>query len=309
MKSLKLLVKVSISVLLIIILFHKINLDQFKDMLLKIGIYRFLVLSLLYIFSQVISSIRWSFVIKSLNEKMSVLELLRAYFMGMYANLFLPSIIGGDAVKAYIVSKKIGLRKSISSIFLERYNGLLALLFISLFSVIVFSKFFSINIVLGIVAVNIFAVISIYSLRLRFFQRYTKLKNFYNDIVLFHKSRFFVPVSILSVFVQAIVILIYILAGHMLGLGINAIYYLAFIPIINLISFLPISFNGIGVREFSFVYFFSFAGLDKIQSLSLSVSVFFIVVFCSIIGGVVYFISRDRAVKEAEEFYKTKQLD
>ena len=306
MKKLKFLAKLSVSAVLIFVLFHKINISQFEDMLFKIGLLKFFLLSLLYILSQVVSSVRWSFVIESLNEKMAVLELLRAYFLGMYANLFLPSIIGGDAIKAYVVSKKIGLRKSISSIFLERYNGLMALLLISLVSVLVFNRFFNAKIIAGVVAVNIFSVISIYSLRFKIFRRYEKLRNFYDDIVMFHKSRFFVRVSILSVVVQTIVILIYMLSGLMLGLKISPIYYFAFIPIINLISFLPISFNGIGVREFSFVYFFSFANLNKLQALSLSISVFFVVVFCSLIGGVVYFVSKDRTVKEAEEFYKSK---
>jgi len=306
MKKLKFLVKLSVSAVLIFVLFHKINISRFEDMLFKIGLLKFFLLSLLYIFSQVVSSIRWSFVIESLNEKMAVTELLKAYFLGMYANLFLPSIIGGDAIKAYVVSKKIGLRKSISSIFLERYNGLVVLLLISLLSVLVFKKFFNAKIIAGVAAVNIFSVISIYSLRFNIFRRYEKLKNFYDDIVTFHKSRFFVRVSILSVVVQTIVILIYMLAGLMLGIKISPIYYFAFIPIINLISFLPISFNGIGVREFSFVYFFSFANLNKLQALSLSVSVFFVVVFCSLIGGVIYFVSKDRTVKEAEEFYKAK---
>ncbi len=306
MKKLKFLAKLSVSAVLIFVLFHKINLSRFEDMLFKIGLLKFFLLSLLYIFSQVVSSVRWSFVIESLNEKMAVSELLRAYFLGMYANLFLPSIIGGDAIKAYVVSKKIGLRKSISSIFLERYNGLMALLLISLISVLVFNRFFNAKIIAVVVVVNIFSVISIYSLRFNIFRKYEKLKNFYDDIAMFHKSRFFARVSILSVVVQTIVIFIYMLSGLMLGIKISPIYYFAFIPIINLISFLPISFNGIGVREFSFVYFFSFANLNKLQALSLSISVFFVVIFCSLIGGVIYFVSKDRTVKEAEEFYKTK---
>lgn len=309
MRAFKFILKLLISTALIIALFYKIDLNQFKGMVLKIGILKFFLLSLLYIFSQIISSIRWSLVVKSLNKKIPVFELLRAYFMGMYANMFLPSIIGGDAVKAYLISKKTGLRKSVSSIFLERYNGLLALLFISLFSTLAFSKFFNIYIVAGVALINIFSVLSVYMLKLKPFQKYTKLKNFCNDIIRFHKSRFFMPVSLLSLFVQAIVIAIYILAGFMLGLKINIIYYLAFIPIINLISFLPISFNGIGVREFSFVYFFAFAGLNRVQALSLSISVFFVVIFCSIIGGIVYFVSRDRTVEEAKEFYREKRSD
>ncbi len=269
------------------ILFYTTDIKKLQSTITKIGVLKFLLLSVLYMVSQLISSIRWHFVIKSLKENLPSLWLFKIYLIGMYANLFLPSIIGGDAVKAYILSRKIPFNKAVSSIFSERYNGLLALLFISLTSSLIFSRFFSKKIIAIIVLINIFAYISVYAVR--FFAKYEKIAVFYNNITLFHKSRYFFVVSVLSFFVQAFVILIYAVSGSMLGFSINWAYYFAFIPIINLISFLPVSFNGIGVREFSFVFFFSFAGLNKTEALSLSIEVFFVTVFCSLIGGLVYF--------------------
>lgn len=306
MKILKLLIKLILSLTLLIFLFHKVDINQFKDILLRIGLCQFLILSALYILSQIISSIRWGFVIESLGSKMKLSELVKAYFLGMYANLFLPSIIGGDGIKAYVVSKHLGLRKAISTIFLERYNGLAALLFIALISVLAFHRFFNYKIIALILSVNIAIYIPLFAMDFKIFTKYEKIKNFCSDIKIFHKSGYFIKVSILSVFVQLIVIFIYILAGKMLGFNINWAYYFAFIPIINLISFLPISFNGIGIREFSFVYFFSFAGLSKLDALSLSIDVFFVVIFCSLVGGGFYFIFGRKTFKESKEFYRQK---
>ncbi len=307
MALLKLIVKIFVSIALLVILFYKTDIRLFLTTITSIGLLNFLLLSAIYIFSQIISSIRWHFVLKSLGENVKSIELLKIYFIGMYANLFLPSIIGGDALKAYILSKKIPLNKSISSIFLERYNGLLALLFVSLISVTLFKSFFKKEIVIMVIAINIFAYFSVYSIK--FFTKYSKkLEIFFNNIKTFHKSKYFISVSILSLFVQLIVISVYITAGNMLGFRVNYAYYLAFIPIINLISFLPISFNGIGVRESAFVLFFSLANLNKTQSLTLSLEVFFVTVFCSLIGGIIYLVQKSD-YKKIARLHKSQSIN
>jgi len=296
----KFLVKVSISAILIFLILYKIDLHKLISMMLKIGVLEFLGLSVIYILAQLISSIRWSLVVSSLGEKVSSIYLFKLYLMGMFANLFLPSTIGGDTIKGYILSKSIGIRKAISSIFLERYNGLLVLLLLSLASSLIFFKLFGLRIISLIVAINVLAIISIYSLR---FIKHEKIRKFYLDIATFHKSKNFYTVTAFSFLVQTINIIMYLLVGLKLGFHINPAFYFAFIPIITLISFLPISFNGIGVREFSFVYFFKFAGLNSTQAVSLSITVFFVVVFTSLLGGVFY-INNGRIIKEAKGFRK-----
>ncbi len=296
----KFLIKIIISGVLISLVLYKINIHELENMMLRIGILHFLGLSLLYLFAQLISSIRWSMVIGSLGKKENPLYLFKIYLMGMFANLFLPSTIGGDTIKGYIISKRIGVRCAISSIFLERYNGLVVLLLISFISALLFYDLFGIKVVLLIVAINAFSFISLYLLK---FIKLEKIQKFYSDIVTFHKSKSFFSVTLLSFVVQLINIAMYILAGAKLGFDIQLAFYFAFIPIISLISFLPISFNGIGIREFSFVYFFKLAGLSATQSVSLSLTVFFVVVFTSIIGGVFY-INNESIIREAKKFRK-----
>ncbi len=308
-RSIKLILRLIVSAVLLVVLFYRVDLKQLLNTMLRVGVGNFLELSALYLLSQVVSSIRWSMVIRSLGARMGVVRLLLAYLLGMFANLFLPSTIGGDAIKAYVVSKVLGLRLAVSSIFLERYNGLVALLLISLASVFIFKGFFDVRLKMLVVGVVIFAMFAPFLLGLRYFRRFKRLDNFFMDIMRFHKSSLILPVTLLSFLVQGIVILVYVLASRMLGFDVPAAYFLAFIPIINLISFLPISFNGVGVREFSFVYFFSLAGLNRVDALSLSLLVFFVVVFCSLVGGAVYLVWKDNVVKEAERFYREESAD
>ena len=51
------------------------------------------------------------------------------YFTGMFFNLFLPTIVGGDAVKAVLLARETGApARSTMSVFMERNVGLCALL-------------------------------------------------------------------------------------------------------------------------------------------------------------------------------------
>ncbi|WP_035589278.1 lysylphosphatidylglycerol synthase transmembrane domain-containing protein [Hippea jasoniae] len=296
----KLLIKISISAILIAFILTKIDISQLQKMMLKIGIFHFVVMVVLLIFAQFISSIRWSKVIKSIGKTVDMLTLFKLYMMGMFANLFLPGIIGGDVLKAYLLSKKIGWQKSISSIFLERYNGLVALLLLSFASAVISEKLLGLKIAAAIASVSIAAIVAVFLLK---FIKHTKVQNFYKDIVIFHKSREFFSVFILSFVVQLISVGLYIYVAVRFGYHINIAYFFAFIPIITLISFIPISFNGIGVREFSFIYFFRFAHLNATEAVSLSLAVFFVGVAASLIGGLFY-LNEKGILKEAKSIHR-----
>ena len=61
------------------------------------------------------------------------------------------------------------------------------------------------------------------------------------------------------------------LYARALGINVSFIYFLSIWPIIFLITLLPISIIGIGVRDVALIFFFSFFGIDKEHVVSLSV--------------------------------------
>jgi uncharacterized membrane protein YbhN (UPF0104 family) len=61
-----------------------------------------------------------------------------------------------------------------------------------------------------------------------------------------------------------------------------------FLPVIFLLSQLPISIAGIGVREAAFVSLFTTVGATAEQALALSLAYFTLSVVNSLVGGVVY---------------------
>ena len=76
-----------------------------------------------------------------------------------------------------------------------------------------------------------------------------------------------------------------------LGVRINFIYFLIFLPIIGAITLIPISLGGLGLRESLFVVYFAKAGVIKQLALAMSLLSFSFVVVYGAIGGLIYVLT------------------
>ena len=63
-------------------------------------------------------------------------------------------------------------------------------------------------------------------------------------------------------------------------------------PLVNIIAIMPFSINGLGIREFAYVYLFSLVGIPIHTALFMSLTVFFIRIVSSLFGGIVYVFRR-----------------
>src|SRR5262249_2033032 len=83
----------------------------------------------LYVVTQCVSSLRWQLLARPLGFTPSLARCTAFYFIGMYFNLFLPTSVGGDVVRAMYLSGGPGRRlNAFLSVFLDRSTGLLVLL-------------------------------------------------------------------------------------------------------------------------------------------------------------------------------------
>ena len=89
------------------------------------------------------------------------------------------------------------------------------------------------------------------------------------------------------------------LAARALGIDIHIGYFFVFGPIRECILMVPISINGIGLREASAVFLYTKAGMAEPQALAFSLLVYAVRLTMSAIGGVVYAVSRSPQKGEA----------
>ncbi len=75
-----------------------------------------------------------------------------------------------------------------------------------------------------------------------------------------------------------------------LGIDISLLYFFIFIPIISIVTMIPVTIAGIGIRENAYVRLFSTVGLKNAESFSISILSFSIGLLFCIAGAILYWI-------------------
>ena len=76
------------------------------------------------------------------------------------------------------------------------------------------------------------------------------------------------------------------------GIEVPFLHLLVIITLISVITMIPVSLNGLGVREAGYVLFFQSIGVPDGVALSVSLLFFFLVTISSLIGGLFWLMER-----------------
>jgi hypothetical protein len=283
------LIKIVVSSGLLYIVFRKTGLEDVAGALRDVNIPAFLSATALYLFAQVISTIRWRLL---LPEGIGLRKLLSLCMIGSFFNTFLPGVIGGDAVKGLYLYRLTGNGSlSLASIFMDRYIGLAALIAICTVAFPFGVGYFAGSPATWLLPVIVFSFIgaSIVIFGLRIGRQVRVLSEFYSYFHAYrHQTTVIGKTFILSVIVQlAGMLSVYILA---LGMGqhVSFLVVLLFVPLIILFTMLPVSISGLGIRESMFVLFFGLVGVPPGRATALSLLWFLSISFASLAGLVEY---------------------
>lgn len=320
-KWLQYIIKIVVSIVLLAYLFHKIDLASLKTSLATAHWGYVIFALVLYIAGQILNSYKWALLIKTKDMLIPFPKLVSYYFIGMFFNLGLPSIVGGDIPRGYYLykdygeSSKSGMDKqgltvveSLSTVIMQRVTGLFALIIIAS---ITYFFFFYHNPVLSIemrtYLSTLFSVLLIgtamgIGIMLKFkpkslekIESKSQLKIVLNDFGSYlHHVRLFNYVIFLSFVFQLLNIFVNIIIGVALDVSMPFSYYYVAMPIIALLAAIPVSFNGIGVRENAYVFFLGLVGIDKSVAFSFALLWLFIVIISSLLGGPIYILRKGR---------------
>ncbi len=235
-----------------------------------------------------LSGLRWYVFLhpKIITPKGAILVTLGAIFYGM----FLPAGAGVDLIRGLYAGIKSGSKsQSFASVFIDRMVGFLALLSLALAALLmgsskmrhigtfillgfVISMFFSVIILsrrLRRLGEKLFENVKIFGLNEKF-SRFLLAFDHYRD-----NPKTIVLGFLISLMVQGFLGLSTYLLAISLGLlefslDLKLAKFLVYTSLVNLITMLPISIGGLGVREGGFVYLLGpYVGLEGAISVSL----------------------------------------
>lgn len=255
-----------------------------------------------------VSAYRWQILARAQGDAVPLGFLAKSYLVGTFFNNFLPTRFGGDIVRIWDGSRySKSLLKSSAIVLVERLTGIIVLFIFalgaSLFRLDMARKVpvIWISLLLGLsglflVAVFFLPFAGVWLSKIpergfltRFKQKIITLR----ETILHYRSQKgpFLKATFWAFVLQLNVILYYFLIGKALHLKIHFIDYFIFIPIVLLIQTIPVTINGLGLREGSYIEIFKFYGIAPQTAFSFSIIDVAFVLALGIVGGVIY-ISR-----------------
>ncbi|MDD5059992.1 MAG: lysylphosphatidylglycerol synthase transmembrane domain-containing protein [Candidatus Omnitrophica bacterium] len=302
-----LLLRIAVSFLLLFLLF-KFNKIDTKELFQEIkSADKFFLAAGFVIFFAVylFGFLRWKMLLNAVGISIPLKKLISSFSAGVFFSIFLPSTIGGDLIKTADLAGHTKKAKEVfATVFLDRLSGYAGLVCVILLSLLlgrdlVLDKFVlnSVSMIVTILIIILLVLFNsfIYSKITRFLNTpgCAKLKdiikNLHQEIHVFRNRKKVLKVNLLlSFFIQLINPISIYFIGLALGIKINFIYFLVFLPIIGAITLLPVSIGGLGLREYLFVLYFAKAGVIEQRAIAMSLLSFSFVVLYAAIGGLIY---------------------
>ncbi len=256
-----------------------------------------------------IGTVRWRILLRALDISIPFWYLVRSYLVGIFFNNFLPSTVGGDAMRIYD-SWKYSRQKAAPAavVFMGRLLGVFALILFAAIAVLFFGgleqRMHSLR---WIVCAGLMAVAAL--IGVLFFGKKTignavletepdgtfaRVKaRVLRAASLFrgHKSALVKAVAC-SILLQANVVLHYFLIARSVDIGIGFANFFLVVPLAILVTMLPVTINGIGIREGVYVFFFGIYGVAAPVTIAYTWIGYAILLLNGIIGGFVYIVRR-----------------
>jgi len=295
--------RVVLAISLLYILFHRVELSKIIFTLKDMNLYYLsIALFITVIIQPFFTIIRWKLLLATNRIAVPFARLSKYHFISIFAQSFLPTSIGGDPVKALYAFREGSKAKVINSILLARTGGLFSLAVLVLIALFFTERnkqlypigFYVLTLLTLMVLVLLVVFNKSYYQRLqaigpigRFLSK-TKIGNLIANLAVYKDYRVLSLALFYSFFIQIAMIIksYYVFKG--LSINVPLSLFFIYIPIIYFATLLPISINGIGIREGLLLYFFKDFINSKSDIASVAIILYVLMFVVASIGGMAF---------------------
>ena len=306
-------VRIVISAALLYLAFRGINFAAIQSRLSQISLVWVLLAILATLFQTFLGALRWREISAQCDAPLGTGQAFRYNMIGAFFNQTLPSTIGGDAMRLWLVRQTgAGWRAATYSVLVDRAIGLIALALI-----VVASLPWSYDLIgnahgrLALLLVDIGAISAglgflVFGklpwswLKALWPLRHIHACSVVANQVIFNRSSG-PKIAVLSFLIHVLAVVITWCAVRSIAAPANFEQLFLLVPPIMLITMLPISIAGWGVREATMMVAFGYAGLAPTDGTVVSLlfgAAYFVV---GAIGGLVWVLSSEKAPPPPED--------
>ena len=253
--------------------------------------------------------VQWQLLLERQGVHMKYGRLLKLYYVGLFFNNFMPGNVGGDVKKVYDIRMEGGQDSVGAGLTATFFDRLFGLFFVTLFTLAMGLLFFmhddaqrafmwpSVWIFLGFCTL----LASLCSRRLGNLvhgilskvlpEKVTvKLDHMFSRFQNFQSRKLMLQITGLSAITQSLRIFVHFFCGLAIGVSLSISWYFYYIPLVAIISALPISIGGFGPREFLAQSLFARAGVPGLESVVIQLLAYFVSLVLSLFGGFAFLL-------------------
>lgn len=303
-----LVLKLLISAALLLFFLSRIDLSSFLSTLTAANFTYVGLVLVIYLGAQLMSAVRWMVLARPLGFETRLTDMVVYYFIGMFFNLFAPSTVGGDVSRVYYLSRDKGgdqgagwrsttLHATIV-VLSDRAIGMIVLIWLGAAGLALFPSFavpgalrlLTFTLALGFIAAALALPLLRQLLPASGRGLVTKVRvalGAFRD----HWTAIVFAI-LLSFVVHVIQAAMHVLIGRALHIELPLSYCFILYPLVGAFAALPITFNGIGLREGGYLFLLGVIGVDSEKAIAFGLLLFLIVAIDSLLGGIAFILRK-----------------
>ncbi|MCC6221377.1 MAG: flippase-like domain-containing protein [Deltaproteobacteria bacterium] len=301
-----LLLRLVVSGLLLAVAYTSVDINSLIDTFKMLSPKTAILLGIMYTTGQVFSALKWRKIVDGAGIKRGPAEIIRAYFFGMFVNTFALGTVGGDVARSLALKPESGRRTiALATAVADRVHGLLVLIAIGAIS----SLFLHPRGPAEMIALVAGPILIVLCLGLWLGPRAVAhlLRNskrfgpHAQQIAAAFPNRFrtVMTISSMSLVVHILQISMHYFITSELNANITLAYLFAVVPMVNVASSLPLSINGLGIREGMYILLFTPLGISRETAVAFGAIWILIVTAVSALGGII--VSINNKIEFAKE--------
>jgi uncharacterized protein (TIRG00374 family) len=307
------LLKLGVTAAIIIFLFSRVDLAVMAQHLARANAALLAVALALYFLAIFLGALKWQVLVRAQKLDSPLGDLLAYSLVGLFFGNLLPSNVGGDVVRAYGLARVSRRAEAAAvSVLVDRLMGLVAFLG----AAVVMAALAAATLTRGAeleqieIATVVVAALFIFASALLFSRRVSQrvkwifdrgaltrvqpiARRIYHALQVYRHSYRALALNLaLSVCIVIVTTFVWYSVALALAMNVSLFYFFLFNPLIAFVLLIPISFNGLGPKEATAVFFFSLIGVPSEVALSTSLVFHLLIVLTSLPGGVLWWHER-----------------
>ncbi len=258
-----------------------------------------------------LSAVKWKMLLDACGDKIKLWRLYMYYNIAQFFNLILPTSMGGDVVRIFLLGEYTGKKsQAAASVVVERFTGVVGMLVFAVFSMLLnLDKFHQKWLVLALGSCSLLAIfLSWFFLKKKklvfpFFlslqkipvceKIFAKIVHVRDAVFEYSDNKNALLFALINSFIfQFGAVFNVWITARAFSDEISFMLCVITVPIILFIMNLPFSIGGIGLMEFAYLFVFSLFGVSPALAVSVAMFLRFKSIIDALIGGIFYLFIR-----------------